>query len=76
VQWLELQNIPFILEKKIIDSKIEANKLEPLLSDYEKHLKQIAIDEKLNLLSAETEPNKNLVLVSIKGGTGNMVTAL
>ncbi|MEZ2239645.1 hypothetical protein [Microcoleus sp.] len=76
VRWLELQNIPFILEKKTIDSKIEANKLEPLLSEYEKHLKQIAIEEKLNLLSAETEPNQNLVLVSIKGGTGNMVTAL
>ncbi|MEG4230847.1 hypothetical protein QUA40_01835 [Microcoleus sp. Pol11C3] len=76
VKWLELENIPFILENKTLDSKIEANKLEPLLSEYEKHLKQIAIDEKINLLSAETEPNKNLVLVSIKGGTGTMITAL
>lgn len=76
VKWLELQNLPFTLEKQTIDATIEANKLEPLLSEYEKHLKQIVNAEKLNLLSAENQPNNDLVLVSIKGGTGNMVTAL
>ncbi|MEG4170101.1 MULTISPECIES: hypothetical protein [unclassified Microcoleus] len=76
VKWRELENLPFTLDKQIIDATIEANKLEPLLSEYKKYLKQIANAEKQNFLSAETEPNKNFVLVSIKGGTGNMVTAL
>lgn len=76
VKWLELQNVAFKLELKIIDSTIEANKLEPLLSDYKKHLKAIASAEKLNQLSVALEPNNNLVLVSIKGGTGTMITAL
>lgn len=76
VRWLELQNLAFKLEKKIIDSTIEANKLEPLLSDYEQHLKAIAAAEKLNLLPDETGAKNNFALISIKGGTGKMATAL
>ncbi|MCC3406759.1 MAG: hypothetical protein JGK17_14430 [Microcoleus sp. PH2017_10_PVI_O_A] len=76
VKWLELENIPFKIERKFIDSTIDANRLEPLLSDYEKHLKEIANVEKLNLLSAELQPKNDLVMASIKGGTGTMVTAL
>ncbi|MCC3613964.1 MAG: hypothetical protein JGK30_32005 [Microcoleus sp. PH2017_40_RAT_O_B] len=76
VKWLELENIPFKIERKFIDSTIDANRLEPLLSDYEKHLIDIAIAEKLNLLFAELEPKNDLVMASIKGGTGTMVTAL
>jgi hypothetical protein len=76
VRWLKLENLTFALEPKIIDATIEVNKLEPLLSEYEKHIKEIAATEKLYLLSAEIASQNNLVLVSIKGGTGNMVTAL
>ena len=78
VRWLELEKIAFKLEAKIIDSTIEARKLEPLLSEYAKHIKEIARDEKLNLLSAEIDhkAKDNLVFVSIKGGTNNMITAL
>ncbi len=76
LKWLELENIPFKIERKLIDSTIDANRLEPLLSDYEKHLKEIANVDKLNLLSAELQPKNDLVMASIKGGTGTMVTAL
>jgi hypothetical protein len=76
VRWLELEKIIFKLDRKIIDSTIEARKLEPLLSEYAKHIKEIARDEQLNLFSPETDPKNNLVLVSIKGGTNNMITAL
>jgi len=76
LKWLELENIPFKIERKLIDSTMDANRLEPLLSDYEKHLKEIANVEKLNLLSAELQPKNDLVMASIKGGTGTMVTAL
>lgn len=76
VRWLELEKIIFKLDRKIIDSTIEARKLEPLLSEYAKRIKEIARDEQLNLFSPETDPKNNLVLVSIKGGTNNMITAL
>lgn len=78
VRWLELEKIAFKLDPKIIESTIEARKLEPLLSEYAKHIKEIARGEKLNLLSAETDhkAKDNLVFVSVKGGTNNMITAL
>lgn len=76
VKWLELEKIQFALYKQLIDSKIGPNKLEPLLGEYEKYIKQIAKTEQQNSLHSEIDRKNNLVLVSIKGGTGNMVTAL
>lgn len=71
-KWLELENKNFNLEKKLIPSDVIGNEIELMLGYYYKALNQINITEGLNQVRSENE----FVLISIKGSTPSMQTAL
>ncbi|GAB1542233.1 hypothetical protein NUACC21_49070 [Scytonema sp. NUACC21] len=71
-KWLKEEKLNFQLEKKVIPADVIGNELEPMLRYYYKAIAEITHAEKFN----QAQLNDDLALISIKGGTGAMQTAL
>lgn len=71
-RWLQDAKLDFHVEPVLLDGNVNANELESMLKCYYKAINKISKAEKLNQVKDENE----LVLVSIKGGTEAMKTAL
>lgn len=71
-KWLQDAKLEFNIKPVFLDANVNANELEAMLKCYYEGINQISKIEKLNQVEGENE----LVLVSIKGGTEAMKTAL